>query len=147
MKRVGRDRHRWQPPPALLPSAVFQCRRCRANLTSPLALMADATILGRQAGSSLVPAGSYWLVDAGQDFAGQFAVALADLVGVGYHHDSRRLIGCCGPSGSDGPNRICGCGHEVGTERSDCIWPTAVYLGPTRVVAVAPDAYTRWGKG
>lgn len=77
-------------------------------------------------GTSLVPVGRYWRVPAGEDFAGAFAVALADLVGVGYHSDARRLIGCCGLSGSEGHNRLCGCGYEVGTERSDCIWPQAV---------------------
>ena len=36
----------------------------------------------------------------------------------------RRLIGCCGVSGLDGPNRGCvKCGTEVGTEQSDCFTP------------------------
>jgi len=39
-----------------------------------------------------------------------------------------------------GRNRLCGCGYEVGTERSDCILPQAVYLDPLQVLAVSPDA-------
>lgn len=147
MKRVRRERDRCHPPPAPLPHAVFRCRRCHAVLTVALAMLEDSTALGQKEGASLVPTGHYWPVPEGQDFAGHFAVDLADLVGVGYHPDSRRLIGCCGPSGADGPNRICGFGHEVGTERSDRLWPRAVYLDPSLVVAVDPDSYTRWSKG
>lgn len=85
-------------------------------------------------------AGRYFPVPGGQDFAGAFAIALVDLVGVGYHPDARRLIGCCGPNGAGGRNRVCGCGCEVGTERSDCIWPQAVYLDPSHVMATVPHA-------
>lgn len=38
-----------------------------------------------------------------------------------------RLSGCCGLDGVDGPNRVCGCGAEVGTERSDC-WTWQVFV-------------------
>jgi hypothetical protein len=87
-----------------------------------------------------VPEGHYWQVSEGQDFAGLFAVALVDLLDVRYHTDRRRLIGCCGPSGLHGLNQVCSCGCEIGTERSDCIWPHAIYLEPSRVLAVVPDA-------
>jgi len=140
MKKVRRDRERWKPLDPVLAVAVFRCRRCRAALTRPLAMLADARALSQKQGTSLVPQGSYWPVAAGHDFAGQFAVAFGDLVGVGYHPDRQRLVGCCGPSGSDGRNRVCGCGYEIGTERSDCIWPQACYLDPPQVLAVAPDA-------
>ncbi len=39
---------------------------------------------------------------------------------VGDSADTRRMSGCCGPSGIDGPNRVCACGVDVGTESSDC---------------------------
>jgi hypothetical protein len=139
MKRVRRDRERWQPPAPLLANAVLQCRRCHTALTPPLVLLTDAVALGKKEFTSRVPSGFYWLVPAGQDFAGSFAVALPDLIAVGYHPDTDRLLGCCGPSGDYGRNRVCRCGHEVGTERSDCIWPQAGYLDPTQVLAVAPD--------
>ncbi|MEJ2001579.1 MAG: hypothetical protein P8X77_09315 [Maritimibacter sp.] len=48
-------------------------------------------------------------------------VNLADLSkAVGYTSDQKRMIGCCGLDGCDGPNRICSCDAEVGTESSDC---------------------------
>ena len=140
MKRVRRNRERWQPPAKLVQLAAFHCRRCQGTLTPPLSLLTDAAALSGREGTSLVPAGRYWRVPEGQDFAGAFAVALPDLVSVGYHSDARRLSGCCGPSGTGGRNRLCGCGYEVGTERSDCIWPQAVYLDPLQVLAVPPDA-------
>jgi hypothetical protein len=140
MKRLRRNRKPWYVPPPPPARAVFQCRRCHAALTGLLALVTDPAALGQRAGASLVPEGHYWPVATGQDFAGHFAVALADLVGVGYHADPRRMIGCCGPSGIAGPNRVCACGQEVGTERSDCIWPQAVYLDPSQVRAMTPDA-------
>ena len=89
-----------------------------------------------------MPTGHYWPVAAEQDFAGQFAVTLADVVGLGNHSDWRRRIGCCGPSGSYGRNRVCGCGDEIGTERSDCIFPKAVYLDPSRLLTAPPDTGT-----
>jgi hypothetical protein len=140
MKRVRRDRERWKPPTPLLPIAVFECRRCHAALTGPLGMLADAKPLSQKKGTSMVPPGHYWPVPEGGEFAGQFAVSLTDQVGIGYHADTRRLMGCCGPNGLQGRNRVCGCGYEVGTERSDCIWPYAVYLDPSRVLSVAPDA-------
>jgi hypothetical protein len=42
-----------------------------------------------------------------------------------------------------GRNRLCGCGYEVGTERSDCIWPQAVFLDPLQVLAVSSDGRTK----
>lgn len=41
-----------------------------------------------------------------------------------------RLNGCCGLDGCDGPNRICGCGTEVGTESSDC-WTWHMFVPAT----------------
>lgn len=138
MKRIRRDRKSWYQPPAQIPVAVFQCRRCHSNLTGPLALLTSSSSLCQKAAQSFVPEGHYWPVAEGQDFAGLFAVSLADLLNVGYHPDHRRLIGCCGPSGSNGPNRVCSCGREIGIERSDCIWPQAVYFLPSEVLLVPP---------
>jgi hypothetical protein len=44
-----------------------------------------------------------------------------DLPGTALHPDARRLVGCCGLAGQDGPNLVCGgCGVEVATKESDC---------------------------
>jgi hypothetical protein len=138
MKRLRRNRTPWYQPAPLPPVAVFRCRRCLASLTQPLQVLTDPAKLSQKECTSLVPSGHYWLVTEDHDFAGQLAVPLDALVSVGYHADRARLLGCCGPSGTGGLNRVCGCGREVGTERSDCIWPHAAYLDPARVEGIAP---------
>ncbi|MFD0269401.1 hypothetical protein ACFVGY_22955 [Streptomyces sp. NPDC127106] len=43
----------------------------------------------------------------------------------------RRRQGCCGPSGSQGPNLACaGCGAEVAVETADCYTPQQIALDP-----------------
>lgn len=144
MKRVHREGGTWYVPPPPPPEvAVFACRACGATLSPPLRRLDDRTLLATEAMSPLVPAGSYWPVADSDppmwanEFVGAFAVRPDGLVGVGNHPDRRRWVGCCGPSGGDGPNRVCACGHEVGTERADCLGPTAVYLDPKAVRAEA----------
>lgn len=137
------------PPGPIPPMARFRCRRCGRALTPALRLVTDLLVLSDRPGTSLVPAGMFWPVamippgptrrmHVAEDFAGRFAVALADLVDVLPHPDPRRLIGCCGPNGTAGPNRVCACGREVGTERSDCLGSRAAYLDPALVRMVAP---------
>ncbi|MFF1558276.1 hypothetical protein [Streptomyces sp. NPDC058279] len=47
-----------------------------------------------------------------------------------------RRHGCCGPSGSHGPNLACaGCGAEVAVETADCYTPQQVALDPASTVA------------
>ncbi len=150
VKRVRRHREQWYVPPPPPEVAVFACRLCGAVLTAPLRRLDDAAALCEKELAPLVPEGRYWPVAADHlpssfdgrpvDFAGCFAVRTDSLVGVGNHPERGRWVGCCGPSGAHGPNRVCACGHAVGTERSDCMWPVAVYLDPQAVRTVEPDA-------
>ncbi len=101
---------------------VFACPVCGQAITRPLApLPADCAVC-LEDGKAAVRQGFFALSD--DDYwTGSFGsplVNLADLVGTVHHPDTRRIQGCCGPSGCDGPNLVCGQGHEVGTERSDC---------------------------
>jgi hypothetical protein len=149
VKRVRRNTQPWYDhlPPEV---AVFQCRRCLAPLTLPLRRLDDPSLLDVRVQKPFVPEGFFWLVTGENlpenhrempiDFPGCFAVRLEDVVGLGYHADQSRLSGCCGPSGTGGPNRLCSCGQEVGTERSDCIFPFAVYLDPQAVRAATPNS-------
>lgn len=62
------------------------------------------------------------------DFTPQYWVNLADVLpSVQKTTNARRLNGCCGLDGCDGPNRVCSCGAEVGTEQSDC-WTPLVFI-------------------
>ena len=150
MKRVRNQRSPWHVPPTPPDVATFRCRTCGAALTGPLRRLDDLAALSGQELAPLVPAGTYWLVVADDlptshhgipvDFTGCYAVRPEDLVGVGNHPDRGRWLGCCGPSGTGGPNRVCGCGLPVGTERSDCMWPVAVYLESQVVLPGVTDA-------
>ncbi|MFD7894222.1 hypothetical protein ACFV0C_09200 [Streptomyces sp. NPDC059568] len=58
-----------------------------------------------------------------------------DVPGTERHPDHRRLAGCCGLSGQDGPNLICsGCGAEVATKESDCWTDHLVALAVAAVI-------------
>jgi hypothetical protein len=97
-------------------------------------LLTDPAQLSTVEKTSFVPEGHYWPVTAEQDFAEQIAIPLSSIIVPRYHLDRARFSGCCGPSGTGGMNRICLCSHEIGTERSDCIWPHAVYLDRAQIV-------------
>ena len=62
------------------------------------------------------------------EFVPQYWVNPADLGdSVKVTKRTDRLSGCCGEAGTDGPNRICRCGAEIGTYRSDC-WTPHVFI-------------------
>lgn len=141
-----RKQHRASSVPAAV--TEFVCQACGATLTTPLRRLEDSAALGTRSLVPLVPEGTYWRVTPGHlpssnqgvpvDFTGCYAVRPDALVAVGEHSGAERWMGCCGPSGSGGPNRICRCGRAVGTERSDCMWPIAVYLDPQAVCPSTP---------
>ena len=54
---------------------------------------------------------------------------IAEFVADTEHAD--RLMGCCGLDGQKGPNRVCACGAEVGTEYSDC-WTFHMFAVATK---------------
>lgn len=65
----------------------------------------------------------------GEFFAGTegcYIINLSDRRNLQVHSDVRRLAGCCGLDGLDGPNQVCPCGAEVATEKSDCWMPHAL---------------------
>ena len=150
MKHGRKQKLPWYVQPESPAVATFLCRACGATLTKSLQRLHDQTALTNEESMPLVPQDAYWLVAEGHlptsfdgepvDFTGCYAVHPHALVGVGNHPDRERWMGCCGPSGTGGPNRICGCGRPIGTERSDCMWPIAVYLEPKAVRPGYPEA-------
>lgn len=114
----------------------IRCRACAAVLTPPLRRFQGP--LSGEDGAEYVPRGTVGLTD-GEDLGaaiGHYATHLEDAKHLGYVSDGRRLSGCCGPSGLDGPNRICTCGAEIATEKSDCWMPHAVVFDPEKVELV-----------
>jgi hypothetical protein len=114
---------------------TFTCLRCNRDLTTPLE-EALATQLFTKDGDPHVPTG-YFAVSDGDYYTGtegQRLVNLADMRSWYRHTDLRRLNGCCGLDGCDGPNRLCDCGAEIGTERSDCWHAHCIALLPEAVL-------------
>ncbi|GAA0808517.1 hypothetical protein [Spirilliplanes yamanashiensis] len=128
---------------------VFACRACGAALTRGLSRVPLAA-LGEPLAPFEVPPGEDcppWImpgayaVDPEPDDPpvspaprlGTVLINAADLLDRRLHPDPRRLVGCCGLDGCDGPNLVCACGAEIATERSDCWTPQVVLLEPDAV--------------
>jgi hypothetical protein len=112
----------------------FQCPFCKAAITKPLLPLTPQQPLSLEDGKAAVLVGFFGIKTREQWSAeGSILVNLSDLVGTQHHPDSRRLAGCCGLDGMDGPNLVCANGHEIGTEKSDCWMPHAAVLLDTVV--------------
>ena len=103
-------------------AVVFECPVCRVPITKPLLSLKPGMALCLEDGRDAVPLGYFGTTteDYWSDGGSRVLVNLNDLVGTEHHQDPRRLNGCCGLDGCDGPNLVCPKGHEIGTERSDC---------------------------
>jgi hypothetical protein len=100
---------------------VFHCAACRRPLTNEVRaaepLQGPERSAAHAIAAPLMAAGTYTV---GFD-AALLILHPDDLPGSVRHPDARRRAGCCGPSGQDGPNLVCGgCGAEVATRESDC---------------------------
>jgi len=63
---------------------------------------------------------------------GGFVVNVDDVVQTRLTTAGKRLAGCCGLDGMDGPNLLCDqCGAEVAIKKTDCWMPHCVIFGPT----------------
>jgi hypothetical protein len=51
----------------------------------------------------------------------------------------KRLNGCCGWDGMDGPNQVCQCGSEVGTLQNDC-WTSHVFIAQPLATIILDEA-------
>ncbi|GAA2518397.1 hypothetical protein GCM10010393_59210 [Streptomyces gobitricini] len=95
----------------------------------------EDTYEGAYPGGPWMSEGSALLVAAGP--RNTYVLHPDDVVGLAPHPDSDRLGGCCGPTGHNGVNRVCGCGAEVATDFGDCYGPYEIHFDPG---AVRPGA-------
>lgn len=101
--------------------AVFRCANCQQPLTSEVVPGETTRGPERPRGHEVVP-----LRMASGTFKVNFDASLLifhsdDVPGTALHSDPRRISGCCGLAGQDGPNLVCGgCGVDVATKESDC---------------------------
>jgi uncharacterized protein (TIGR02996 family) len=113
---------------------LFLCRVCHVPVTRPVSPFGDEASLNLRMGEDLLPRGFFITAERSTDGEGHLGklgettVHLQDAVFIQRHPDTMRLQGCCGPDGSHGLNTICRNAHEIGTERSDCWMPHALWL-------------------
>ena len=123
--------------------SVLRCRSCGADLSEPVTI--------REAGMDGVAQPEFrdheHVIDAGYafkseepyrkrlgpgkdqlEFTPQYWMTARDLLAsVQLTKNQSHLNGCCGLDGSDGPNRVCACGADIGTEMSDC-WTSYLFI-------------------
>jgi hypothetical protein len=115
------------------------CRACRTPLSVPLTeLELDAAPVQLVDGRDALPRGCMWRARSGFAEFGQLGVGdllccRRDLPGA---QDGGGRVGCCGPSGLDGPNLRCVCGSDIATEFGDCWQPHIVCVQAKRVTCV-----------
>jgi hypothetical protein len=116
----------------------FVCRRCRACLSGEVRL---ADIAERKTGDqeAYIPRGKTIQEDDSffHQNVGSYIVNVDDVVHTRLTDIQRRLSGCCGLDGMDGPNLLCDQGGaEVATKKTDCWAPHCVIFeaGATQIV-------------
>jgi hypothetical protein len=105
---------------------IFVCERCGSALSNTLQSLDNARLLNSEDGADFVPMGfAYFEVwPERSDVPGHWCINLQDAAGMSNTADASKLFGCCGPSGSDGPNQVCDkCGEHVAIMRRDCWLP------------------------
>jgi hypothetical protein len=85
----------------------------------------NTNLLNENDKESFVQTGYYFISDGDffKESKGKIIMNKMDLINTKNHFDNKRLNGCCGLDGLDGPNKLCNNGHEIGTEYSDCWMP------------------------
>ena len=98
------------------------CKQCSTRLTADLGLV-PIDWQSQAMGEDLLARGSAMQVDGSspESEIGKFLANVADAEHMTLTSDYRRLNGCCGLDGCDGPNLLCEvCGTYVATKRTDC---------------------------
>ncbi|SFS12613.1 hypothetical protein SAMN05421771_2162 [Granulicella pectinivorans] len=102
------------------------CRRCSTRLTGELKMVPFDT-RNEAVEENFLDCGTSMLAEKvfdHDDRAGNYIANIADGQHMKLTDDSRRLNGCCGLDGCDGPNLQCElCGTYVATKRTDCWTP------------------------
>lgn len=118
------------------------CRQCSTRLTADLELVSLDT-QNQTMGEDLLARGSAMQEDgsSSESEAGKFLGNIADAAHMTLTSDMRRLNGCCGLDGCDGPNLLCEiCDTYVATKRTDCWTPHYVVFDPNTTKAVMESA-------
>ena len=122
----------------------FRCSECGVAVSGPVRELQDVRLVQTEAGEDYLPQGYFMVQLPGDNLQGlghpmgrapgAVLLNLKDLRNTRRVIDLRRLNGCCGLDGCDGPNTECIHGHEIGTEISDCWTPHYLHLKPGAAV-------------
>ncbi|NML08516.1 hypothetical protein [Sphingomonas sp. G-3-2-10] len=122
---------------------ALHCTACGAQLSRPLRILSlKDPAVGRPEHEPEKPLSdpgtayksyepierSYSDQPARLEFAPQYWINPEDLdKSVRWTRKRKRMDGCCGVAGANGPNKLCACGAEIGTHRTDC-WTSRVFI-------------------
>ena len=115
----------------------IRCRYCDLELTESL-IEIHAEQLNEIDGEDLILRGHFFISDAGY-YTGtenKIIINIKDLKNSKNHTELTRLNGCCGLDGTDGLNKVCLNGHEIGTEKSDCWMAHCVILDDDKIIKI-----------
>ncbi len=124
---------------------VFYCTKCRADTTQSTPnrgehpswpASADGPRPRDTVRSLLRPASRTPTVSAGP--RDTIVVHPDDAPALEPFVEGRNHQGCCGPTGTHGPNLTCPCGSRLATLAADCLGPCELRLDPVRVHAWNP---------
>jgi hypothetical protein len=96
---------------------------CGIELTNNLIELNSIGQLSEIDGKDFIPCGKFFISN-GDYYTGtekKIIINIKDLKNSKNHNDPKRLNGCCGLDGTDGPNKLCLNGHEIGTEKSELL--------------------------
>lgn len=119
-----------------------KCKHCNIELTEDLVEVQGTGQLKEIDGEDFIPRGLF-VISNGDYYTGtenQIIVNVKDLKNSKNHTNASRLNGCCGLDGTDGPNKLCLNGHEIGTEKSDCWTAHSVILDKVLIIKVDEKA-------
>lgn len=120
---------------------ILRCAVCKIQVSRDVAPLPDASLISTEDGSDYLPAGFYAVGDEFFHSAqGHYILNLEDVVNLEDHADPSRFSGCCRLDGLSGVNKVCGNGHEIGTECSDCWMPRSIHISPVAVEESAAAA-------
>lgn len=108
------------------------CKECGARLSEELRIVA-ADACSTEDGKPYVPLGMTIQNDDSffHQSVGGYIANVEDVLHTRLTKDARRLAGCCGLDGMDGPNLLCdGCGAEIAIKKTDCWMPHCVLFEP-----------------
>ena len=113
------------------PLFELRCRLCKRPVTRPLRLAPTDTKVSEREKEHALPEGIALLPPLGLSLIQHYNLDHGVIVNVNELLNTScpdGAFGCCGYSGSSGPNLLCKYNHVIGTRIDDCIDPHFAHL-------------------